>query len=252
MNDIEKYRQRRAKRLARRFDDEEENNNVKKGSHGNTRLPFGLCKKMGIDVGGDWTPRDAWDALKGKGVSAKEEYKKLCGDGGKIKIGGTTYSNFSVGQDPYTKRYRISGDYDYGDKSVRKFGERSSTGDTYKSKEQAMAFLRDNGVTKFKDDETGEVINPQELDLPKTLVTVKNQPYKGINLGVRVDKYGHPFEGRGYTVTGVEMDGSRTVLKVLDNYKQVKEYLGKIGCAEKDAKMSAYLKKHLSPDIRGK
>ena len=48
-----------------------------KKSHGNTRLPYGLCKKYGIEVPPGTTPREAWDLLKGKGVSPEEEYRKL-------------------------------------------------------------------------------------------------------------------------------------------------------------------------------
>lgn len=37
-------------------------------SHGNTGLPFGLCKKHGIALPEGATPRDAWDALRGVGI----------------------------------------------------------------------------------------------------------------------------------------------------------------------------------------
>lgn len=42
-------------------------------------LPFGLCKKYGIPIGKNWTPRDAWAALKGKGVvsDVSGEYDEL-------------------------------------------------------------------------------------------------------------------------------------------------------------------------------
>lgn len=73
--DVENYRKRRTDRIAkRRADAEEEEKPV---NHGNTRLPYGLCKKYGIEVQPGWTPHEAWEALEGKGVSAKEEYKKL-------------------------------------------------------------------------------------------------------------------------------------------------------------------------------
>ena len=58
-------------------DDSEGSEAEKKGGHGNTRLPYGLCEKYGIEVQKGWTPKDAWGALAGKGVSAAEEYKKL-------------------------------------------------------------------------------------------------------------------------------------------------------------------------------
>ena len=51
-------------------DDEEE-------SPARYRLPFALCKKKGIPIESWWTPRDAWDALAGRGIHADEEYKKL-------------------------------------------------------------------------------------------------------------------------------------------------------------------------------
>ena len=58
-------------------DDSEESSGGKTRGHGNTKLPYGLCEKYGIEVQKGWTPRDAWAALAGKGVSAAEEYKKL-------------------------------------------------------------------------------------------------------------------------------------------------------------------------------
>jgi hypothetical protein len=47
------------------------------GGHGNTKIPFGLCQREGIKVEPNWTPKDAWDALAGKGYSASEAYKEL-------------------------------------------------------------------------------------------------------------------------------------------------------------------------------
>ncbi len=39
----------------------------------NNRLPFGLCKKYGIDLPDDATPKDAWDALKENGIEFVED-----------------------------------------------------------------------------------------------------------------------------------------------------------------------------------
>ena len=47
------------------------------GGHGNTRLPFGLCMRFGIEIGKDWGPKDAWDALAGKGITASSAYVRL-------------------------------------------------------------------------------------------------------------------------------------------------------------------------------
>lgn len=43
-----------------------------------TRLPFALCMDYGIHIEDWWMPKDAWDALKRKGVveSVAQEYKK--------------------------------------------------------------------------------------------------------------------------------------------------------------------------------
>lgn len=65
---VEGYRTRRDGRVKSRMDEE---------NHGNTKLPFGLCEREGIEVGEEWTPKDAWEALEGKGYSASEEYKEL-------------------------------------------------------------------------------------------------------------------------------------------------------------------------------
>lgn len=75
---IKAYRKRRIQRLRARYDvKEEENNGGGKGGHGNTKIPFGLCQREGITVDPKWTPKDAWNALEGKGYSAKESYEKL-------------------------------------------------------------------------------------------------------------------------------------------------------------------------------
>lgn len=94
MTSRQRYIKRRAERLARRGiklyrvdgvyrndapdDDEPKNNSAgRSGGHGNTKIPFGLCKREGIKIGQDWTPKDAWNALEGKGYSASETYKEL-------------------------------------------------------------------------------------------------------------------------------------------------------------------------------
>jgi len=65
---VTRYRERRNLRLKKRFDEE---------NHGNTHIPFGLCEREGIEVQPDWAPKDAWDALKGKGYDPDAVYKEL-------------------------------------------------------------------------------------------------------------------------------------------------------------------------------
>ena len=57
--------------------DDDDDDEASGGSHGNTKIPFGLCQREGIKVGADWTPKDAWNALEGKGYKAGEVYKNL-------------------------------------------------------------------------------------------------------------------------------------------------------------------------------
>ena len=52
----------------------EENN--KEGGQG-TRLPYGLCKKYGINLPKTATPKQAWAALKHMGVTPEETYESL-------------------------------------------------------------------------------------------------------------------------------------------------------------------------------
>lgn len=63
--------------------------------HGNTRLPFGLCQAHGIAIGKNWTPRDAWEALKGVGVTPDDAYGDLKEDGklDETKPGGAVEEN---------------------------------------------------------------------------------------------------------------------------------------------------------------
>lgn len=47
---------------------DENGEETKAVNHGNTGLPFGLCAKYGIGLPKNATPRDAWNALAGKGI----------------------------------------------------------------------------------------------------------------------------------------------------------------------------------------
>lgn len=84
---VELYKERRDKRAGIKrsasasvnTDDEEEgagDRGAERG-HGNTKLPFGLCRREGIEVGKDWSPRDAWEALVKKGYNVGDVYREL-------------------------------------------------------------------------------------------------------------------------------------------------------------------------------
>ncbi|MCD8201931.1 MAG: hypothetical protein LUD47_07695 [Clostridia bacterium] len=62
------------------LDADEDEEGRGKGSHGNTRLPYGLCEEFGIDTTG-FSPTDCWKALQGKGVDPKAAYSSLQKEG---------------------------------------------------------------------------------------------------------------------------------------------------------------------------
>lgn len=95
--DIANYRAKRKSRMDERkarFDFEvgvyPPDETGDKEGHGNTRLPYGLCKAAGIDTEG-MTPADAWSALEDKtGIKADKAYDKLEKDGDAKKLAKET------------------------------------------------------------------------------------------------------------------------------------------------------------------
>ena len=89
---VKAYRERRDRRMThKRIDAEEEE---RKGGHGNTHIPFGLCQREGIAVQPGWTPRDAWSALKGKGYDIGSVYRELR-ETGKVAPRGAASSQYN-------------------------------------------------------------------------------------------------------------------------------------------------------------
>ena len=84
-------------------DDDDDGNGGSGGSHGNTKIPFGLCQREGIEIGENWTPKDAWNALEGKGYSAGSVYKNLRETG---KAGNPSGGQQATGQKPDRKAMR--------------------------------------------------------------------------------------------------------------------------------------------------
>lgn len=88
---VKAYRERRDRRMThRRIDAEEEE---RKGGHGNTHIPFGLCQREGIAVQPGWTPRDAWSALASKGYDIGSVYRELR-ETGKVAPRGAASSQY--------------------------------------------------------------------------------------------------------------------------------------------------------------
>lgn len=136
---VDEYRRRRAERLGIRLDADDDENTGRTGrrggGHGNTKIPFGLCQREGIEVKPGWTPQDAWNALEGKGYSAGESYKELK-ETGKVskKAGGTSktavpgkkdyaamdYDTIAKEYEDHNRRYKDSAEkYRTKDKSIK-------------------------------------------------------------------------------------------------------------------------------------
>ena len=101
---VKRYRMRRYIRLLYRMDSKE--NSKKPLTNGqryaiinmdaNNALAFALCKSEGIDLPDDAGPGDAWEALKGKGITPGNAYKALR-EGGKEKTNSTAQEKKSSG-----------------------------------------------------------------------------------------------------------------------------------------------------------
>lgn len=171
----------------------ENNNNNGGGGHGNTKLPFGLCMRFGIDIGKDWTPRDAWDALAGKGITPDGAFDKLKkgedpgtpDSGSATKSASRSVTVSGTGLD--TDIFDVSGAvYKDGKLELRGY---ASTPDMegsevrikeFSSKGDLMRFLKEQGVEEFPDPDTGEIVNPKELEIPKDPVKkVAPERYSG-------------------------------------------------------------------------
>ena len=282
---VQDYRRRRAERLAERGikigeyrrsqgsvkvkkkdpligiyraddDGDEENNNQgggSGGSHGNTRLPFGLCKRFGIEISESWGPREAWDALAGKGITADGAYKRLKkgedpgippegGDDGSkpeeaevpkepkktATIGGKEYDKLSLGYYSWSK---------YGAFTLRGTAEDGTQlYERYETKDDLLMALKEAGVEEVVDPEYGEILNPTEMEFPKVLFreTYPTTGYKAVSIGMR---------GGAYVVFGTKLDGKK---KEIDGYRSLadaKEFLTKMGVADEDIKLTPALKK---------
>ena len=82
---VKKYRMRRYIRLLSRMDCKDNSQKplttggkyVILNMDANNALAFALCKEKGIDLPPDATPGDAWEALKGEGITSENAYSKL-------------------------------------------------------------------------------------------------------------------------------------------------------------------------------
>lgn len=213
-----KYRLRRDRRLrergirldGRRLDDEEENENQNAGNngggntgksgggHGNTRLPFGLCKRFGIDVDPSWQPRDAWDALAGEGITPGEAYGRLKRgeDPGARKKNtlsafGDKYKNLNI------KKSIWGGKEEYDLCGINGKGEDSRI-IHFSDKDSLYYYLKDNGIEEFSD-EDGKKTDISSVEMRKRAGNVSGVNYEELRIkknGDNLALYGKDFSGR--------------------------------------------------------
>lgn len=214
-------------------DNQQNEQRKRNGGHGNTKLPFGLCKKYGIEIDPSWAPRDAWDALEGLGVSPKEEYRKLKEKGkkgtavSKLTMGGKTYSDL--------KATSISGSF-WGVRHVLYGKDEKGKAVTIKefpSRESMIYFLKDNGITEASRNGS-EKFDPTAEELPERVGTVDGVSYSEIKIGKR---------GSEIVVTGKEIGGTGSTIHKCKTIEEMRKFMEDNGLKDSDVKIAPSLKK---------
>lgn len=267
---VESYKRRRVERIMMRLDaddDESGNNNnrgggssASSGGHGNTRLPFGLCRRFGIEIGADWGPKEAWEALSEKGI-----------------VAGDAYARLKRGEDPGVPTASASGADDDTSESVeeqseapepvkepvktfeeegRTFGDlearpcswskeyyytltgKADDGRTFwrrfRTREDLYLFLKEKGVEEFIDPSTKDTVNPQEMELPRAIMSAGYGSFKDVSIG---------YVGGRYAVKGTFMDDKKRTWRDFGSLSEAMEALKDEGVAEEDIRLSPALKK---------
>ena len=251
MNAVDRFRIRRDRRInaRKRLDDEEEANNgggKKGGGHGNTKLPYGLCLREGIEIGKDWSPRDAWGALADKGITPAGEFAKRKGGGNTFKTGLATYKNTHI--EKYGDSYIIRGDMVPDGEGGK--GYENAKIAAYTNKKELFARLREHGIKKIKDPDTGEVVNPMKMDLPRVVAKDGDHMYTDLVLGIRASKTGRPYDRKGYTLAAKGFDGKKKIVGTFDSPKQAMDYAtGKLKCAKEDLRETKDYKEMVKPRV---
>ena len=248
MNAVERYRARRNARLkvrGYRKDDEETNeanSSAKKGGHGNTKLPFGLCQREGIEIGKDWTPKDAWDALAGKGITPGAEFAKRSKGQTLITSGGAKHTN--VYTEKSRDKYVIKGDYHYKSWGGEERVSTRSQVASFTNKQEMFAYLKKYNITRINDPDTGKVVNPVEMDVPNPVAERHEQLFTEVILGTRYNKSGRPYERRAFTITVRDYDGKKHTVKELTTPEKALEFAKTYyKCNPDDVKRSRDFKK---------
>lgn len=249
---------RNDRRMDAEGDDDQQNKQEEKhtgGGHGNTRLPFGLCKKYGIEVGDSWTPRDAWDALAGKGITPDVIYKKLrageeLGPEAPEPPKKDPVKTIDSGEKYYIKELRarkgwgprgaspwvLEGTAEWKDDvpEDERYGYRRSRLGSFHTTTDMYLFLKRYGIEEFQDPETGEIVNPSEMELPHVAYTDGERGYSAITIGMK---------GERYVVTGTDFDGKKKAIEDFSTLANAKAWLESRQVSDEDIKLSPALKK---------
>ena len=131
-------------------------------SGGNTGLPFGLCKKYGINVPQGATPRDAWNLLAGRGIyppwteKGKDQYKQG---------GGNDISGKDIAKDYATIRDKLSKFTPQYRNTVEKAFENLNDSEllVFQKVTEDMQFVNGSG---WYDDSKGRIVVPDGSATP--------------------------------------------------------------------------------------
>jgi len=235
--------------------DAEDSESTESAPHGNTKLPFGLCKRYGIDVGNDWTPRDAWAALSDKGITPEGAYKRL--------RAGEEIVPDDVPKPPKDPAKTVDkGKYQIKDiKARRGWGERGTRpwilegtpewkdgvpeeektgfmttycGPRFVTLTDAYIFLKRAGVEEFEDPETGELVNPTQMDLPEPVYEDTGHGYSAMTIGMKKDRY---------AIYGTDFDGKKVLISEAGSLGEAKNRLMRMGVPDEAISLSPALKK---------
>lgn len=226
---------------------QQNNRGEESGGHGNTRLPFGLCKRFGIEIQKGWTPSDAWAALAGKGITASDAYARLKKgedpgvptDGEGIELPKEPKKTFTSHGKEYSeltgKKLTWARSNPWKLEAVDESGGRFYR--SFATKSDMFQYLKEKGVEEFKDPETGEMVNPLAMELPKAVLGTGAYPqkyYKGVTIGLRKGKY---------TVIGTGLEDKKETMREFSSLADAEKYLDESGVAVEDRKISPSVKK---------
>ena len=151
-----------------------------------------------------------------------------------MKTKTATYKNTRV--EKFKDKYVVRGDLQpvesHGYRSKEENGAQIAN---FTNKNEMLAMLKEYGVTRVKDPDTGEVVNPTKMDLPKTVAKDGEHRFTDLVLGTRASKSGAPFDKRGFTLIAKDFDGKKRTMGVFGTPEEARKYAEKrLSCKMED------------------